>query len=264
MQYESAMRPQLGWLAVTRQQIIVIGSAPHKIMLVFIGLAILQLFTSVNMRLDLPDFRANASGLLVVYLLSLFAAQLWAVSVWHQEGPSRRGYHWTLPVDRTRHDLLRVLAGAIWMIMVLLMLLAVGALIAPLFGGARLDTGLLDPVLLGFVSGPLIVYLLCSAAALRSDHPGRWIFATPAASLMIWGFTTWWGFEPFSELMRGLIIGPYGFLRTIGMPLAYPVIQTVEGRGEMEIILTWLGATAGWLVVALVLVFLAASRRQEP
>ena len=252
----------LGVLAAARQQILVIGSAPHKIMLAFIVLGILQLFTAVNMRIDVPQFHAAVSGLLLVYFLSLVGAQIWAASIWHGESPSQRGYHWAMPVDRTLHDLLRVVAGAIWLTVVLLALLVIGTLIAPLFGAARSTTGLLDPLLLGFISGPLIVYFFCSVPGLRSDHPGRWILAAPICLLMVWGFATWWGLDPLSELMRALLIGKFGLFRTIGMPLVYPVIQVVEGAGEMETLFSWLGASAAWLTVAIAGVYLAASRRQ--
>jgi hypothetical protein len=259
----SAIRPRPGWRTVTLQQLRVIASASHKLLIALVVLAVLHIVTAVNVRVDVSGFRGALSGLTLVYYLALPVAQFWAISVWYREGPARREYHWAMPVDRTQHDLLRVLAGAIWLVGVLVGLLLIDFAIAPLLG--RSTTGLepLAMVLTGFITGPLTVYLLCSAAALRSDHPGRWVFIAPLGYLMVWGLAAWWNLGPLSELLRSLLIGKFGLLRTLIMPMAYPVFDTLGEESGMELGATWALSSAAWLLVALLAVFVAASRRGQ-
>ncbi len=40
---------------------------------------------------------------------------VWAFTVFSNEGPSARLYHWSLPVDRAAHTLARLAAGLAWL-----------------------------------------------------------------------------------------------------------------------------------------------------
>src|SRR5215208_3767222 len=44
-------------------------------------------------------------------MLSLFAA----LAVWKTEDPSRRGYHWSMPVDHSAHALIKSGSGLAWL-----------------------------------------------------------------------------------------------------------------------------------------------------
>jgi hypothetical protein len=56
-------------------------------------------------------------------LLGLF----WPLSVWRADSPERRGYFWSLPVDRRRHTSLRVAVGWVGLVGVSLLIMAAAA-----------------------------------------------------------------------------------------------------------------------------------------
>lgn len=94
--------------------------------------------------------------------------------VWRDDTPSERAYHWTLPVDRSAHQLLRAAAGWVH--------LAAGLALGVLFAwtsGAVVHGGM--PVgraslVVGLFPSVTLFYLLGTLAALTTDRPLVWIF----------------------------------------------------------------------------------------
>ena len=131
------------------------------------------------------------------------------IAVWGGDGRAGPGFLWTLPVDRRRHALTRVLAGWVWLmggvalfsLWILALTLASGGpalpvetlhvLTAQVPASARLDAAALRTVV--WAPGPLIwavpftgataAYLLASALALASRHPLRWVIGIVLANL---------------------------------------------------------------------------------
>ncbi len=126
---------------------------------------------------------------------------LLALAVWAREERFGPGFLWTLPVDRSRHALIKVLAGWMWL-MGGVVLFTIALLLLTMVGGADLlpvvpmrvlvapvtTSGPLDPSLLRTVQwapGPLIwvipfisataTYLLVSAFMVGIRYPLRWI-----------------------------------------------------------------------------------------
>ena len=101
-------------------------------------------------------------------------AVFWAVMVtWRGEGPGERFLHWTQPVERRRHQLLRTAAGGLW----LLCAAAAGGIVAWIVG-AVLQGGMAAGPLEVFpaaVGSMALLYLLGSIPTLLSDHPVWWI-----------------------------------------------------------------------------------------
>ncbi len=129
------------------------------------------------------------------------------VAVWARDERFGPGFLWTLPVDRRRHALLKVLAGWVWLIggvaLFVLWLLAVtsatgGRALPPetlhVLTSPLPTSGPIDPAALRTVRwapGPLIwsvpftaataSYLLASALALGARHPLRWVIGSAVA-----------------------------------------------------------------------------------
>jgi hypothetical protein len=129
------------------------------------------------------------------------------IAVWARDERFGPGFLWTLPVDRRRHALTKVLAGWVWLMgAVALFVLWVLALTFATGGRAlppetlHLTTlkavmaGPLDPAALRTVRwapGPVLwavpftaataTYLLASALALGSRHPLRWVIGAVVA-----------------------------------------------------------------------------------
>jgi hypothetical protein len=133
------------------------------------------------------------------------------IAVWPRDERFGPGFLWTLPVDRRRHALMKVVAGLAWLMggvaLFLLWLLAVIAatggralppetlhvLTAPLAALGPVDPAALSSV--RWAPGPLIwavpftaataSYLLASALALGTRHPLRWVIGAVLAYVLI-------------------------------------------------------------------------------
>jgi hypothetical protein len=103
----------------------------------------------------------------------LLATMAWPLLVWQGQGPSQRMYHRALPVDQVTHDLLKVGAGAVWLLGGIAFTSIVLAIIA-----AVLPTPFpaITPAMgLNAFTGALIIYLLVSAIPILTDRPLEWL-----------------------------------------------------------------------------------------
>lgn len=149
-----------------------------------------QLRLVARRRLDVAGAALVVAGLLVVPLpiagvgspsaasLSAATAGAWAwilalplvwpsASAWRGEGPSARSYHWSLPVGRPVHQLLRLTAAGLLLLGAMATGLGLAWLAAGLTGGG---VPLGDPLLLIRLGGAVTaVYLLASFFALVFD-----------------------------------------------------------------------------------------------
>lgn len=95
---------------------------------------------------------------------------------WRGETPSRRGYHWSLPVRRPLHQLARLAAGWAWLVAAVAAGTVAGWLVSAVFAGS---TAVGEPAVLGAALLSLTaLYGLGSVFALLSDHPLWWILGT--------------------------------------------------------------------------------------
>jgi hypothetical protein len=127
-----------------------------------------------------------------------------AIAVWAREERFGPGFFWTLPVDRSRHALIKVLAGWMWLMCGVALYALCLLVLALVSGGGVLPVETLrvlttevprsasvDPSLLRTVQwapGALIwlvpfgaataIYLLASAFMLGARHPLRWAVGT--------------------------------------------------------------------------------------
>lgn len=132
------------------------------------------------------------------------------IAVWARDERFGPGFLWTLPVDRRRHALTRVLAGWVWLMggvaLFVLWLLALTAATGgrllppetlPVATFQPVTAGPLDPAALRSVRwapGPLLwlvpftgataTYLLASAFTLGSRHPLRWVIGGVVAYVL--------------------------------------------------------------------------------
>jgi hypothetical protein len=177
------------------------------------------------------------------------------MGVWKGEEPSRRTYFWAMPVDRSRHTLVKVVAGWIWLI-VLLGVYHACALAVPLITGGRMAPVLGSDGWMWLI--PIVaataMYLFASIIALTSDHPWRW-FA--GGALM------------YVPLMLLREVGAIGLSR---LPLARDpnVLErfgfatfttgTLDGQPNLH---AWSTTALLWMAVAVGGVLTSAFRRQE-
>lgn len=229
-------------------------------------------------------------------ITALFAVVLPAV-VWRGEDPFGAGFLWTVPVDRRRNALIRVLAGWVWLMgavalfflwLLALTILAGGGLLqgetilvlssvpAPGAPIAVRSLGLAPQPLFWLVpfTGATGAYLFASALMLGLRHPLRWIVGMVLALQLvaITGQATnmeWLTRLP-SRLLATFYAGPYGIDALITAGTQSATVWMRLSSGELVHVWQalphpgqWAAATLLWIGVSLALLWAAASRHRE-
>jgi hypothetical protein len=260
-----------------------------------LGLATLLVVFGLPGQGDTIDFRPER------HMLPVLLALVFSMIVWRGEDRFGFGFLWTVPVDRRRHALTRVLAGWVWLMgavaLFVLWLLALtflsggillreetihvltSSLPAP---GTGPDPGVVQTVRL--TPQPLFwltpftaatgAYLLASAVALGLRHPLRWIVGTALGLqlVVIAGDATnveWLRLLP-SRLLRPLYAGPYGIdtllsarTESVGVWVTLSTGELVHVWRALPHLGQWAAGTLLWTGIGLVLLWAAASRHRE-
>jgi hypothetical protein len=141
--------------------------------------------------------------------LSILAA-VWPAFLWRDEAPLQRRYHWSLPAGRGAHDLARVAAGAIWILILSLLVVVAVATWLPLVHQEFANWPIRFTVAL------LAAYSLASIAALNTERPVAWILGTIAVCAAIAGIVASTDFYTFHHGFRRipfeLVLGKAGLL----------------------------------------------------
>ncbi|CAA9319214.1 MAG: hypothetical protein AVDCRST_MAG11-1923 [uncultured Gemmatimonadaceae bacterium] len=225
------------------------------------------------------------------------------IAVWARDERFGPGFLWTLPVDRRRHALTKVLAGWVWLmggvalfvLWLLALTLATGGRLLP--ETLRLTTfevaaaGPVDPAVLRTVRwapGPLIwavpftaataTYLLASVLTLGSRHPLRWVIdrklsfvlstvASQAASARL---RVGWLDRAPEQLLRLLLESRYGLDALLTARIESLNSWSTLTTGERALVwwgvpdlADWRTATLLWTGAGLLALWAAASRHRE-
>ena len=209
------------------------------------------------------DFGLVSSPGLIAVILSfsilLIASLVWALAVWYRESPSERGYHWALPVERGAHDLARVTAGGLWLLVGLVVMLA--AVILGLVIGGR-GVALSSVSVVGWTNyflGPITVYLLVSVAAVGFDRPGRVVGFTYLFTVGMYMLFTLADFEFGRRIFHELVDGNLGYQRALAEGFFGDLVPLPSGERTVG----WFFPAAMWIGLALGGVIVAAQRRRE-
>jgi hypothetical protein len=230
-----------------------------------------------------------------ILLATLPVALLLPWAVWRGDPAFGRAYLWTLPVRRQRAAAAKIAAGALWLVLILLVAMAALIGMAAATGGS---VGLEEVRLVGpFDSGvagaarvrwttpawmwlvpigsALTLYLASSAVLVGLRHPLRWIGGVAVALVLIVVLAVNMG--PDNPLSQGLgrfaetlVGGRWGldFAVTGG---AAALVEEVDVPGPGSVNLwrglptagAWAGALAAWLGAALLALALALRRHWE-
>ncbi len=222
--------------------------------------------------------------------LIVLAAFFFAFAVWRGERLFRDAPLWTLPVERTRHALIRVGAGWVWLmaagLFAVLWLAALAALTGGLLAGE--ETGVLIPATapqpplprglspdapiiapyqwLAPFGGATVLYLAGSAFALGFRHPLRWAVGVAVALVALVALLS---YGPLTDLAESAAGGSLGLEVVLtgaddGPSAGGLVDSWVRGVvGGWSPIGRWALATAAWLTATSAALGLALWRHRE-
>lgn len=177
--------------------------------------------------------------------------------VWRGVRGEQRLYHWAMPIDRRRHDLLKIAAGslALAVISVFFLLATVAAAVV---SGHGSDLGRFSPAAwVTVLLGPQLLYLLSSALVAAGRQRRWWLLA---------GALVWAGLLSVPGMLEGkaylmalgeVFWGPFGLLPAV----AGPTLEVVLA-GTAEVPGPWLPAFILWAFFALVCLAAATSARR--
>jgi hypothetical protein len=285
-----ARRPATG--AVVVEQIRAVGLATRRELLAVAGLLVLLLLALSVVGL-VPSIRVQVDGDLPFILnpedlgyLALMVGVVFPLAVWKGEAPFGDTQLWSLPVDRSRHALVKVGAGWAWLMSLVavgLLFLCAGILVS---GGSLGVTGtrllFVDPAagttaampwstpwwqwVLPFTAAST-AYLFATALLLGTEHP--WRGAAAAWLLFMAGVIvaespiTWLDGAFRFVFVEGFDIVASTGVDTLRGRVQVPGDRPIFGWYGLPTLGRWASVTAGWMGLGLVGVWAAAARHRE-
>lgn len=206
-------------------------------------------------EVDFP-FDEGTAALAAVGVAAALWAFFWPFRVWGEDLLAKRGFHWAMPADRRAHDLVRVGVGAAALVVVVALFLLLALVASTLAGHTGIYRGFGPLFWLALVAAPPVVYLLVSIPVVGSRHPAAWLWSLVGGTALLFSFAEAVGLTALSGALRGLLLGRFGLLSSLGQP----IVSEIAGWGPYPAG-RWLAGWLLWLVVAAVGVLLAAGRR---
>lgn len=174
---------------------------------------------------------------------------LWPLGVWRHDGPSERGYFWSLPVARAPHTFLRVGIGWVQLMGICLGAMLVSVGMAALFASRIPQAELVFTLWYLPPAAATLAYLLVSVPAVLLDAPVRWVVWIVATLLGVWVVSGATG-------MEGLQAVVFGLRRSLVKALSGPMAGGVATG-------SWLTHYLGWFAAGLIGLAAGAFRHRD-
>ena len=212
-------------------------------------------------------FHYSAAGAVPMFLVAL----LLPFGVWRSEDPARRAYHWSMPVARGPHTLMKVLSGWGWLMIAtmayLLYVVVVASLVGKITGEhAWQGTTPAWEWLVAFTA-PTIGYLLTSIPVIGSDHPWRWIGGVVIGYTILIALLQSFGMVEIANALNTISNGRYGlnaalFGSTHDGARGVTIGVTREAMSALRMS-TWIIAMPIWMAASAVAVAVTSYRHHE-
>ena len=213
------------------------------------------------------DLATGMVGLCTAFFIVCLYGFLSSFRVWRDTSPRQRAYHWTMPVERSRHDLIRVAAGGALLLGVVLILSLV-TILGMVVGGHAATLRLVPAAFwVAFTLTPLLLYLLSTTAVLRSDRPAMPILISLGILYGLFLITLFAAGGAVLWPLRLLVTSPYSLTAAIIGPVLEMIqngLPAEQARPISESSLNtdaWPAAFTLWFTLALVSVIVAARIR---
>lgn len=212
-------------------------------------------------------FRYDAAGAIPMFLVGLLVP----FGVWKSEDPSRRAYHWSMPVARGPHTVMKLMSGWAWLMIATVLYLLFIVVTASSVG---MITG--DPVWMGSApawewmvafTAPTLGYLLTSVPVIGSDHPWRWIGGVLIGYGVLIAMLKSFGMDSVATAINTISGGRYGldaalFGSTREGQRGITVGITRESVSAL-MMSTWLVAMPLWIIASAAAATIASYRHRE-
>ena len=255
----TTLHPAPAWSVVAREQLRAVGLALRVEILLVLGLLVALLVISVLTAIRAANdphmnvgFMYGAAASIPTSILALF----FPFTVWRSEEPSRRDYHWSMPVGRVEHTLTKITMG--WAFLMVLVAAYVVFLLG-LWGSAVFVAG--EPVRVSAAwwewmvpfTAATVAYLLTSALVVGTDHPWRWIVGIAVAFLFVFALLSAVDLDATRDAFTGLLAGSYG--------LNAAVFGQVEVADESPRVGRWLASAGLWALIGALGLYIGMRRR---
>jgi hypothetical protein len=224
-------------------------------------------------------FTASRVPLLDTIRFLILAGLLWPLLVWRGESHGKREYFWSLPVNHASHELLRVAAGGIVLVAAVAACALAGVLLGALHGGTLVflpdgshlhyQPGAL--FWLGFMTSPLIPYVLGSMLPLALRRPLEWLIAIVGSWILLAGAAATFGQDGLFAVLTLPVDHTLGLQTALGGGAWTEYLEFLQSNGAQRLdmsaferftVARWALASSAWLALG-VLGLLAATRRRR-
>jgi hypothetical protein len=249
--------PFAGMRTSFRQQAWLLGVSRRWVPLTLILLVVLLLL------LMLGDFPPKSPPIIFAAVLALPVSVIWAATVWSGETPTRRTYHWSLPVARPGHDLARIFVGALYLLGAYAVLAGAGALVSVIDGTFPRFAAIQPVAWANYILAPLIIYLLVMPNVLWSEYRiTHVVYGAFFGVIIVANILKWVGFGFGADSIHKLIFASEGLGSAMVAGMLPEITSLVAGdavvAGE-----PWLPAALLWLGIGLVLTLFTAMFRPD-
>ena len=268
-----SLHPAPRWRTVAAEQLRAVGlltrsSGVAFIVLLLVACAIV-LGVSVQAR-DLGLRHVGTPNVNVAFapeasIAFAVIAVLYAFLARQDDDPSRASYHLMMPFDPQVHTLTKVLAGWVWLLaataICLLIIAPLGALSSMITGHPQPASGFGWWVWMVPFTSLTIAYMLASAAVAGSRRPLLWV----AGIILLYSgmllALDWLGYRDARRTVLTVFDGEYGVVAALAGRIDRLDTAHLQFLPSVE---RWLGASALWGGLSVVLLVAMSRRRAEP
>lgn len=212
-------------------------------------------------------FRYGSSGAIPMFLIGLLAP----FGVWRSEDPARRSYHWSMPVARGRHTVMKLLSGWVWLmlatILYLLFMIGISHLVSVITGQGEWQHSAAGWEWIVAFTAPTIGYLMTSVPVVGSNYPWRWIGGVVICYGVLVAMLKAFGMDDAARAISTISDGRYGFNAALFGTInagARDLTRSVGWEAIMAMRLSiWIIAMPLWLIGSAVAAAVASYRFRE-
>lgn len=186
--------------------------------------------------------------------------------VWQDEDPTRRLYHWAMPVSRPLHSIAKVFAGWTWLMAVTLLFEIVITIVASAASAVAAEPRARNVTFASWewlvpYTATTVAYVLTSAAVVGTRRPLVWIAGVATSFVGVLMILAKLGKQKaFEGLLETVVTGPHGLVTALGRVHFWDPVR----RGNFPELASWLGSTTIWLAIGALLLGVVAYRHTEP